>query len=150
MADCDWYIAPSINILCGRALLHGLTVHPLDLTGIQAPFLLPRLSLPQNIMSGLEILGIAASIIQISDTGLSLAKHIHSYHQSVASADKRLGQLATDVHLASQIVRDIGDLFSQADAKGLVAEPGITTATQCIQECETTFQDIGEFIEKTK
>jgi hypothetical protein len=101
-------------------------------------------------MSGLDILGIAASIIQVADTGLGLSKHIYSYVGSIASADKRLDQLATDVRLTSQIVRDVGNLFSGADAAVLVAETGINNAKECIGECEAAFKDIELFVDKSK
>jgi hypothetical protein len=101
-------------------------------------------------MSGLEILGVAASVVQVADAGLRLSKTIYAYSESVRSADARLGQFAQDVDRTSQIVRSVGLLFSDEKGQRLVAAGGLSTAKDCIQDCEAAFQEIEVFITRAK
>ena len=95
-------------------------------------------------MSGLEALGVAASIIQVADAGLRVAEVLYSYAESVASADKRLDYIVSNVSLTSRIVRDIGELFAHKETATFVAEAGVQTATDCAEQCALLFAEFDE------
>jgi hypothetical protein len=101
-------------------------------------------------MSGLEAIGAAASIIQVADTGLRLAKTIYTYIDSVSSADKRLDSVGVHVQTTSEIVREIGDVFLQKETATLVSKGAIKTACDAAKECEAVFQELRGELEKTR
>jgi hypothetical protein len=101
-------------------------------------------------MSGLEAIGAAASIIQVADAGLRLAKTIYTYVDSVASADKRLDRIRSHVQTTSEVVREIGNVFQKKETVGLVSSGAIKTACDAAKECEGVFEELRELVEKTR
>src|ERR1700712_2498575 len=101
-------------------------------------------------MSGLEILGVAASVLQVADAGLRLSKSLYAYAESVKTAEARLSQFARDVDRTSQIVRSVGALFADEKGQKLVAAGGFNTTKACIQDCEAAFTEIEAFVVKAK
>jgi hypothetical protein len=101
-------------------------------------------------MSGLEAIGAAAAIIQVAETGLRLSKSIYEYADSYQSADARLNQFAQDVDRTSNIVRDVGDLFSDATAQNHIAAGGLKTTRDCVKDCEEAFKEIQTFVEHAR
>ena len=101
-------------------------------------------------MSGLEVLGVAASIIQVADAGLRLSNTIYTYINSLSSADKRLDRIARHVRLTSQVVSDIGDLFTQQQTAKFVSKNAVQTATETAKECEEIFNELESVVGKSK
>jgi hypothetical protein len=75
-------------------------------------------------MSGLEVIGAAASIIQIAESGLRL----YAYIESVASAIKRLGRVSKNLESTCVVVREIGRVFEQEDTVKLVSNDAVKIA----------------------
>ena len=101
-------------------------------------------------MSGLEIIGAAASIIQVADAGLRLSKTIHAYADSVSSADQRLTRIAQHVMLTSCVVQDIGKLFQNEDTSKLVSATAVSTASETSKECERIFEELRGAVGKCR
>lgn len=101
-------------------------------------------------MSGLEVLGVAASIIQVADAGLRLSQTIYTYVNSLASADKRLDRIASHVKLTSQVVSDIGELFNQKQTAQLVSKNAVQAAAETAKECEQIFNELESVVSKSK
>jgi hypothetical protein len=101
-------------------------------------------------MSGLEILGVAASVLQVADAGLRLSKSLYAYIESVSFADKRLVRIAKHVRLASCVVRDIGELFQREDILKVASTSAIATARETSDECERIFNELSAAIEKSR
>jgi hypothetical protein len=108
-------------------------------------------------MSGLEVIGLAASIVQLADLGLRLSHTLYTYVESVRGADKRLQDFAWQVGLTAQIVRDVGTLFEREkqesgggydDAVELIGENGLVAARDCLRECERVFREVDVFVGK--
>ncbi|ORX94420.1 hypothetical protein BCR34DRAFT_221367 [Clohesyomyces aquaticus] len=100
--------------------------------------------------TGLEILGIAASIIQLADTGLKLSTGIFAYISSVRHADERLDVLAKNVGRTADVVRQFGALLEEDEFANAVGEEGRRSASQCQRECEEAFGTVQVFLDKTR
>jgi hypothetical protein len=100
-------------------------------------------------MSGLEVLGVAAAIIQVADAGLRLSNTIYTYVNSLSSADKRLDRIAR-LRLTSQVVSDIGDLFTQQQTATLVSKNAVQTAAETAKECKEIFNELEGVVGKSK
>lgn len=97
-------------------------------------------------MSGLEVIGIVASIIQVADAGLKLGDTIHTYASAVASAGDRLDRIATHVKVTSSIVREVGCMFEKHSPK----LSAVSTAEQCVKECESVFVELDSAVVKAR
>jgi hypothetical protein len=97
-------------------------------------------------MSGLEVIGAAASIIQIADAGLKL----YNYIESVAEADKRLKRVSKNLETTCNVVREIGEIFQQHETAKLVSKRAVKTACDAADECQEVFDELQVAITKSK
>lgn len=101
-------------------------------------------------MSGLELIGAAAAILQVAEAGLRLSKSIYIYVDTVSSADKRLRRVGTHVETTSQVIREISGVFCQEETAKLVSKGAIKTVYDAAKECKEVFEELREVVEKTK
>jgi hypothetical protein len=97
-------------------------------------------------MSGLEVIGAAASIIQIADAGLKL----YSYIESAASANKRLKRVSKNLETTCNVVKEIGEVFQQKDTAKLVSKLAVKTARDAAEECQEVFVELQTAITKSE
>lgn len=101
-------------------------------------------------MSGLEIVGVAASILQIAEIGGHLSIKLCAFCRKVKSADQRLQSLSSDVSLTSNVLRQLGDNLQQDEQAKLYSGEAVHTSQEVLQECRTVFEKIGNAIESTE
>ena len=97
-------------------------------------------------MSGLEVLGIAAGIIQVADTGLRLSQAVYKYIEDTKGADKRLATFAQDVRRTAEIIQSVGELLQDESARKRVAAKGLATAQSCVEDCKAAFGNVDAFV----
>lgn len=59
-----------------------------------------------------ELLGLVASIIQVSGAGVQLSKTLYKYVDGVAAADRRTKNIATEIKMTSIAIEELGDVSS--------------------------------------
>lgn len=79
-------------------------------------------------MSGVGIVGIAASIIQIADLGTKLSVKLFSFYRQIQNADKAIQHLSSDVALTCAILRELGDGLKQNEQSKLYSPEAHLTA----------------------
>lgn len=102
-------------------------------------------------MSGLELAGVAASILQIADLGAQLSIKLVTFCHKVKNADESIQSLSNDVALTSNVLRHLGDNLEQdrkQDRKGgLYSNDALGTANGVLEECRKVFEQIGSAID---
>ncbi|GAD97034.1 hypothetical protein NFIA_049990 [Paecilomyces variotii No. 5] len=98
-------------------------------------------------MSGLEIIGIAASIIQIADLGAKLSVKLCEFYRQIKVANQSLQSLSSDVALTCNILRDLGENLKQDEETQLWSSGAFRTAQEVLKECELVFTHIRNTIE---
>ncbi|RDI81267.1 hypothetical protein Vi05172_g8760 [Venturia inaequalis] len=96
-------------------------------------------------MSGLEVLGAAASLIQIADAGLKL----YAYIDSIASANKRITRVAKNLETTCNVVKEIGEVFQRKETGRLVSKSAVKTAQDAAEECNSVFAELREAVGKS-
>lgn len=92
------------------------------------------------IMSGLEALGVAASIIQVADIGFQLSKNIYNYADTAASTDERLARIAKNVDLTTEVVSRVAEVFSEQEkGRKVVSQQALRLGRDVAVECEEVF-----------
>ncbi|KAF1849092.1 uncharacterized protein K460DRAFT_84958 [Cucurbitaria berberidis CBS 394.84] len=95
-----------------------------------------------------EILGLAASVIQIAGAGAKLSTALYNFTSSAARADQEIRDIAGDVELTSNALESVGEVFETEDAKSIVSKKAIQDANQIIKRCEEVFNEVSQMIEK--
>jgi len=97
-----------------------------------------------------EVVGLAASIIQIAGTGAKLSVALYNYTKSAANADPQIRDVADDIELTSNVLENVGKLFETEDVKSIVSKKAIQDANNIIKKCEDVFEEISRIIDKRR
>ncbi|KAH5718381.1 hypothetical protein HBI18_168280 [Parastagonospora nodorum] len=97
-----------------------------------------------------EVIGLAASIIQIAGAGAKLSSALYHFTTSAVRADQDITDIASDVELTSNALESVGKVFETEDAKSLVSKKAIQDANNIIKRCEAVFSDISELVDKRR
>ncbi|OQE32982.1 hypothetical protein PENFLA_c001G06763 [Penicillium flavigenum] len=99
-------------------------------------------------MSGLEVVGVVASIIQIADLGAKLSVKLCTFYKTVKVANKSMQELSSDVSLTCSILNELGKTLEQDDQTRLCSKQAFSTAQEVLQECKSVFEEFDTAIEK--
>ncbi|OQE26932.1 hypothetical protein PENFLA_c006G08282 [Penicillium flavigenum] len=99
-------------------------------------------------MSGLEVLGVVASILQIADVGAKLSVKLCTFYRTVKVANQSMQDLSCDVSLTCSILNELAKALEQDDQAKLCSEQVFCIAQEVLQECKVVFQQIENAIEK--
>lgn len=98
-------------------------------------------------MSGLEILGVAAGILQIAEIGSRLSIKLYTFYGKIKHADQRMQSLSSEVALTSNVLRQLGDNLQQDEQARLYSYEALCTTSTVLQECRTVFENIDNTIQ---
>jgi hypothetical protein len=99
-------------------------------------------------MSGLEVVGIVASIIQLADIGTKLSVKLCTFYRTVKAANQSLQGLSSDVSLTCSILNELGKVLDQDDQAKICSQQAFCTAQEVLVECKAVFQQIETALEK--
>ncbi|EUC44921.1 hypothetical protein COCMIDRAFT_37255 [Bipolaris oryzae ATCC 44560] len=97
-----------------------------------------------------EAIGLVASVLQLAGTGLKLSQALYQYADSVATADRRIRDVAKEIKLTSFVIEELGGIFKQDDTLSLISKSAIATANETLNECSTMFGEIEATLNKSK
>jgi hypothetical protein len=95
-------------------------------------------------------IGLLASVLQVAGAGLKLSQTLYQYADSVASADRRVKDIATEVELTSRIIEELGTLFELQETSQLLSQNALNTANKTVRECSSVFTELEAALKKTK
>ncbi|CAN9147991.1 unnamed protein product [Alternaria alternata] len=97
-----------------------------------------------------EVVGLAASIIQIAGAGAKLSVTLYNFTSSAARADQDIRDIADDVELTSNALESVGKLFESEDAKSIISTKAVQDAHNIIKKCQGVFDELSEMVEKRR
>ncbi|KAJ4349197.1 hypothetical protein N0V95_004780 [Ascochyta clinopodiicola] len=95
-----------------------------------------------------EILGLAASIIQIGGSGAKLSKELYLFISTAARADQDMNTIARDVGTTSGVLANVGKVLEADDVTKIINQDAVTHAKDLIGQCEEVFEEILAVLEK--
>jgi hypothetical protein len=95
-------------------------------------------------------IGLIASVIQVAGAGLKLSQTLYQYADGVATADRRIKDIAKEIQLTSFVVEELGSVFRQDETSTLMSENAVKTAHATMKECSSVFAEIDATLQKTK
>ncbi|KAJ9602070.1 hypothetical protein H2200_013430 [Cladophialophora chaetospira] len=93
-------------------------------------------------MSGIEILGIAASVIQIADLGARLSVKLFVFSRKIKSADKSIESISQDIAVTGAILQQLGDEISKDENADLITKEALKTTEGLISGCQKVFTEL--------
>jgi hypothetical protein len=93
-------------------------------------------------MSGLEVLGIVANVIQIADVGGRLSVKLCAFSHKVKHADANIRAISNDVSLTCNVLRELGDNLKKDEQRGLCSNNAVATAERVMKECMKVFVEL--------
>lgn len=99
-------------------------------------------------MSGVDIVGVVASIVQIAELGRCLSVKLCTFCHKFKIADKAQRYLSKDVALTCNVLRQLGDSLGQDELASLYSPDAFKTAQVVLRECEQVFRDLEAAIEQ--
>lgn len=95
-------------------------------------------------------IGLIASVIQVAGAGLKLSQTLYQYAETVASADRRIKDIAKEVQLTSFVIDELGHVFKQDQTSALLSKNALKTADETVRECSSVFTELDAALKKTK
>src|SRR4051812_12420641 len=97
-----------------------------------------------------ETIGLIASVLQLASTGLKLSQTLYEYADAVASADRRIRDIAKEIRLTSFVIEELGSVFRQDETSNVISDNAVRTANETIEECSVFFAEIEVTLNKSK
>src|SRR4051794_30020724 len=100
-------------------------------------------------MSGVEILAIAASVLQIADLGGKVSVKLFAFSRKIKDANKNIDILSKDIASTGAVLQQLG-LELKKDKTGaaqLCSQKLVTTAQGVVNECRTLFASLNKAID---
>ncbi|KAJ4342818.1 hypothetical protein N0V95_006836 [Ascochyta clinopodiicola] len=97
-----------------------------------------------------EVLGLVASVIQVAGAGVQLSKTLYDYVDGVATADRRIKDIASEIKMTSIVIEELGDVFKHEETASLMSKKAVMTANDTIKECSALFAQIDATLKKSK
>lgn len=98
-------------------------------------------------MSGLEILGIAASVVQIADLGARLSVQLIGFSRKVKEANKNIEAISQEIAVTGAVLQELGAELKKDDNKSGCSRRALQTAEKLITACKDIFKEISAVIE---
>lgn len=100
-------------------------------------------------MSGLEALGIAASIFQVADLGNKLSVKLFSFYKQFKNANETIHFLSSEIAFVSAILRELGDTLKDEESSNLCSEEAFRSLKHTLDQCRDILEQIKRVISHT-
>ncbi|KAJ5542563.1 hypothetical protein N7535_004985 [Penicillium sp. DV-2018c] len=97
-------------------------------------------------MSGLEVFGVAASVIQVADFGAKLSVQLFAFYRQVKTANETIQLLANEVALVSAILRELGESLKEEESAKLCSDEAFTTLKRLLDESRDVLTQIERVV----
>jgi hypothetical protein len=101
-------------------------------------------------MSGLEAIGIAASIIQVADLGTKLSVQLFSLYRRVKNANDTVQLLSNEIALVSAILRELGDNLKKKESSKLCSDEAFHTLALVLKQCQDVLGQIQRVVDNNE
>lgn len=93
-------------------------------------------------MSGVEVLTLAASVVQLAATGLRLSVNLHTFTRHINSGDKLVDTLSHEIAATSAVLQQLGQTLSDQKSAQLCSSQAATTAQKLLDDCSKVFEEL--------
>lgn len=95
-----------------------------------------------------ELIGLAASIVQLGGAGTELSKALYNFVSSATRADTEITDLAGDVKVTSRALDHVADTLKAEVRQSILTQEAIDDAHEAGRRCKSIFDEISSMFEK--
>jgi hypothetical protein len=99
-------------------------------------------------MSGIEVLGVIASAIQVAELGMKLSVKLCTFYRDSKAANQTVRNLSSDVSLTCAILHELGEALQTDEQSKVCSDQAFRTVKKVLAECKDVFQQIEIIAEK--
>jgi hypothetical protein len=97
-------------------------------------------------MFGLEIIGIAASIVQIAELGAKLSVKLFTVSRTIKGAQRSIQGISEEIAVTSTVLRQLGTELEKDVQGDLYSTEAITTTKGIMAGCQDIFKQLNRAI----
>ena len=98
-------------------------------------------------MSGIEILGIAASVLQIAELGGKLSVKLFVFSRKIKKADKSIDSISQDIAATGAALQQLGNELAKDEHLRLCSQEAILTAQRLVDDCNKVFLELDNALD---
>jgi hypothetical protein len=98
-------------------------------------------------MSGIEILGIAASVLQIAELGGKLSVKLFVFSRKIKKADKSIDSISQDIAATGAALQQLGNELAKDEHLRLCSQEAISTAQRLVDDCNKVFLELDNALD---
>lgn len=98
-------------------------------------------------MSGAEIIGLAASVIQIAELGGKLSVKIFTFARKVKNANKTIDALSQEIAVTGAVLQQLGGTLSDNKSVKVCSQEAIDTAKKLVSDTEKVFRSLEKLLD---
>lgn len=101
-------------------------------------------------MSGIEILGIAAAVLQIADLGGKLSVKLFTFSRKIKNADKTINSISQDIAATGAVLQQLASVLKKDEKMRLCSDQAIETAKGLVADCKKIFSELDEALDNQR
>lgn len=98
-------------------------------------------------MSGVEIFGIAAGVVQVADVAAKLSVKVYSFARKVKRARQAIEALAKDITGTGAVMKQLGDVLKADQSLELCQPEALSETKRLMDDCGKVFDEIHDIID---
>jgi hypothetical protein len=98
-------------------------------------------------MSGLEIVAVAASVLQLADLGGRLSVKLFTFSRKIKNADKSIASISAEIAQTGSILQLLGNELQKDDQLKVCSAEAVAKAKVLVSDCYKLFDDLNESLD---
>lgn len=98
-------------------------------------------------MSGIEILGIAASVLQIAEQGAQLSVKLFVFSRKIKNVDKSIVSISRDIAATGAVLQQLGHELGRDEHLRLCSDEAVATAQDLVSDCKKIFWELTDTLD---
>jgi len=98
-------------------------------------------------MSGIEIIALAASVIQIADIGGKLSVKLFTFTRKIKNANRSIDAVSKDIATTGAVLKQLGETLSKDASLNICSQEAIDTAKTLVKDTKRVFMGLEKLIE---
>jgi hypothetical protein len=98
-------------------------------------------------MSNLEVIGIAASVLQIAELAARLSQRLFEFSRRTRHADKSIEFVSKDIKSTGVVLHQLGIELSRDEARAICSRTAIDKTDEFINDCLEVFLELDQSLD---
>lgn len=107
------------------------------------------LTLSAKKMSGIEIFGIGASVLQIADLGTRVSVKLFGFARKIRGAAEKIDLISKEIAATGALLQQLSEQLDKDSKTQLLRRELVDSANELVQECNKIFKNIDKAIDGT-